>query len=139
MNFDITKYMKKGSVLAILLLLTLSSCGSGDYEECETAARNFMDTMAQGNPNDALKYCDDSYVQGSHVRALWKNETFAEFWTNYQGLEFTGKGNISKDGRYLKLDPIKVKGTTGYTVDISLRKTEQGWKVAGVKILPPKH
>ena len=135
--------MKKGNLswaVTLLFMLLLAGCASGaaDLADCESVATKFMDTMAQGNPNGALEYCDLTYVQGSHVTAKWKDESLAEFWDNYDGLEFTGKGARTETGEeLLKLESAAVNGNPGFTVDIVCAKTKDGWKVRGFKINRP--
>ena len=126
---------------SLLILLLLAGCGEGvkDLDECEAVTQKFMDTMANGNPNGALEFCDETYVQGTHVAAMWKNEKYADFWGNYEGVEFTGEGGYPpNDKNSFSLKPIKIKGNPGYTVDIACAKIDGKWKVRAFKINAPE-
>ncbi|MCF6228029.1 MAG: hypothetical protein L3J82_05070 [Planctomycetes bacterium] len=127
---------------SLFILLLLAGCGAGvkDLDECEAVTQKFMDAMANGNPNGALEFCDETVVQGTHVAAIWKNEKYAEFWDNYDGLEFAGEGAYPKDDRDMfALKPVKVKGNPGYTVNIVCAKIEGVWKIRMFQIIEPKN
>lgn len=135
--------MKKGNIRllgSLLILLLLASCSGGakDLADCESVSQSFMDTMAEGNVDGALKYCDTRVVQRSNVSAKWTSESLAGFWINYKGLEFTGKGAKTENGEeMLRLEPVPVTGNSGYTVDFVCSNVEGEWKVRAFKINPP--